>query len=131
MLYRSYKYSQWDGTQRIFDIDADELMDQLSDEMLRQGDVMRAMRELLRHGFQNQEVQQLTGLRDLMDQLKNRRRQQLQQYNMDSVIDDLKERFGTTSSTPNGRASTSVWNKPSNKCPKCRTKKGPQQEKPV
>ena len=93
MLYRSYKYSQWDGTQRIFDIDADELMDQLSDEMLQQGDVMRALRELFRHGFQNREGQQLTGLRDLMDQLKNRRRQQLQQYNMDSVIDDLKERL--------------------------------------
>ena len=93
MLYRSYKYSQWDGTQRIFDIDADELMDQLSDEMLRQGDVMRALRELFRHGFENRDGQQLTGLRDLMEQLKNRRRQQLQQYNMDSVIDDLKERL--------------------------------------
>ena len=93
MLYRSYKYSQWDGTQRIFDIDADELMDQLSDEMLRHGDVMRALRELFRNGFQNRDGQQLTGLRDLMEQLKNRRRQQLQQYNMDSVIDDLKERL--------------------------------------
>ena len=93
MLYRSYTYSQWDGTQRIFDIDADELMDHLSEEMLRQGDVMRAMRELFRQGFQNRDGQQMTGLRDLMEQLKNRRRQQLQQYNMDSVIDDLKERL--------------------------------------
>ena len=76
MLYRSYKYSQWDGTQRIFDIDADELMDHLSDEMLRQGDVMRALRELFRQGFQNREGPHLTGLRDLMEQLKNRRRQQ-------------------------------------------------------
>ena len=93
MLYRSYKYSHWDGTQRIFDIDADELMDHLSDELLRQGDMMRALRELFREGFQNREGQQLTGLKDLMEQLKNRRRQQLQQYNMDSVIDDLKERL--------------------------------------
>ena len=43
MLYRSYRYSHWDGTQQIFDIDADELMDRLSDETLRQGDVMRAL----------------------------------------------------------------------------------------
>ena len=35
MLYRTYRYSQWDGTQRIFDIDADELMDLLSEEMLK------------------------------------------------------------------------------------------------
>ena len=93
MLYRTHRYSQWDGTQRIFEIDADELMDQLSDEVLRQGDLMRALRELFRQGFQNRDGQQLPGLRDLMEQLKNRRRQQLQQYNMDSVVDDLKERL--------------------------------------
>ena len=93
MLYRSYRYSQWDGTQQIFDMDADELMDRLSDETLRQGDVMQALRELLKQGFQNKDGQQLAGLQDLMDQLKNQRRQQLQQYNMDSVIDDLRERL--------------------------------------
>ncbi len=93
MLFRTYRYSQWDGTQRIFDLDADELMDQLSDEMLKQGDPMRALRELLRGGFQDREGQRQPGLRDLIDQLKNQRRQQLQQYNMDSVVDDLKERL--------------------------------------
>ena len=93
MLFRTYRYSQWDGTQSIFDLDADELMDQLSDEMLKQGDPMRALRELLRGGFQDREGQRQPGLRDLIDQLKNQRRQQLQQYNMDSVVDDLKERL--------------------------------------
>jgi uncharacterized protein with von Willebrand factor type A (vWA) domain len=93
MLYRTYRYSQWDGTQKIFGIDADELMDHLSDEVLKQGDLMRALRELFRQGFQNREGQRLTGLKDLMEQLKNRRRQQLQQYNLDSVVDDLKERL--------------------------------------
>lgn len=93
MLYRTYRYSQWDGTQRIFDIDADALMDQLSDELLKQGDMMKALRELFRNGARDQSGQQLTSLRDLLDQLKNRRREQLQQYNMDSVVDDLKERL--------------------------------------
>ena len=93
MLYRTYRYSQWDGTQRIFDIDADALMDQLSDELLKQGDMMKALRELFRNGAMDQNGQRLTSLRDLIDQLKNRRREQLQQYNMDSVVDDLKERL--------------------------------------
>ena len=93
MLYRTYRYSQWDGTQRIFDIDADALMDQLSDELLKQGDMMKALRELFRNGAMNQSGQQLTSLRDLIEQLKNRRREQLQQYNMDSVVDDLRERL--------------------------------------
>ena len=71
------RYSQWDGTQQVFDIDADELMDQLSDELLKQGDVMRALRELFRQGPRNREGQQLTGLRELMERLEERRRQQL------------------------------------------------------
>ena len=39
MLYRNYRYSHWDGTQEIFDVDPDELMDRLSDELLKEGDV--------------------------------------------------------------------------------------------
>ena len=93
MLFRNYLYSQWDGTQRIFELDAEELMDRLSDEIMNQGDVMRALREMLRQGFQDRDGQQIPGLRDIMEQLKNRRRQQMQQYNMDSVVDDLKERL--------------------------------------
>ncbi len=93
MLYRTYRYSQWDGSQRIFDLDADELMDRLSEEILKQGDVMRALREMFRRGLQTRDGQQMPGLRDLMEQLKNQRRQQLQQYNMDSVVADLKERL--------------------------------------
>ncbi|HAI07936.1 MAG TPA: VWA domain-containing protein, partial [Dehalococcoidia bacterium] len=93
MLFRTYRYSQWDGTQRIFDLDAEELMDRLSEEIMNQGDVNRALREMMRQGFQDRDGQQMPGLRDIMEQLKNRRRQQMQQYNMDSVVDDLKERL--------------------------------------
>jgi uncharacterized protein with von Willebrand factor type A (vWA) domain len=93
MLYRTYRYSQWDGTQNIFDVDANDLMDRLADELLKQGDVMQALRELFRQGMQDRQGQSLTGLKDLMERLKNRRRQQLQQYNMDSVMDDIKERL--------------------------------------
>ena len=93
MLFRNYLYSQWDGTQRIFELGAEELMDRLSDEIMNQGDVMRALREMLRQGFQDRDGQQIPGLRDIMEQLKNRRRQQMQQYNIDSVVDDLKERL--------------------------------------
>ena len=93
MLYRTYHYSRWDGTQSIFDVDADELMDLLSDDVLNQGDIMQALRDLFRQGMQNRDGQQLPGLRDLMERLKNQRRQQMQQHNMDSVLDDLQERL--------------------------------------
>jgi uncharacterized protein with von Willebrand factor type A (vWA) domain len=93
MLYRSSEYSQWDGTQRIFELDADQLMDLLSEDIIKDGDVMQALRDLLRKGLQDRDGQQMPGLRELMEQLKNQRREQLQQHNMDSVVDDLKERL--------------------------------------
>ena len=93
MLYSLYNYSRWDGTQNIFDVDTEELMDHLSNELLSHGDVWKALRELMRQGIQNRQGQQMPGLKDLMEQLKNERRQQLQQYNMDSVMEDIKQRL--------------------------------------
>ena len=93
MLYSTRRYSQWDGSQQIFELDADQLMDLLSEDILNHGDVMQALRDMMRKGPQNSDGQQMPGLRELMDQLKNQRRQQLQQHNMDSVVDNLKERL--------------------------------------
>ena len=93
MLYGKYRYSQWDGTQNIFDMDAEELMDHLSKELLSHGDIWKALRELMRHGTQNRQGEQMPGLKDLMDQLKNRRRRKLQEYNMDSVMEDIQKRL--------------------------------------
>ena len=93
MLYQRYRYSQWDGTQQIFDVDASEVMDALSDDLLQHGDLARALRDLFRNGMQNRDGSQMPNLRQLMEQLKQQRRQQLQQSNLDSVVDDLKERM--------------------------------------
>ena len=53
MINRGYRYSQWDGTQSIFDADAEELMDRLSDDLMAPVDVLKALRELFRRGVQD------------------------------------------------------------------------------
>ena len=93
MLYSGYRYSRWDGTQSVFEMDAEELMDQLSNELLGHGDVLKALRDMMRRGMENRQGQQIPGLKDLIDQLKNQRREQLQQYNMDSVMEDIAKRL--------------------------------------
>ena len=37
--------------------------------------------------------QRMPGLQDLMEQLRNQRRQKLEQHNLDSVVEDLKKRL--------------------------------------
>ena len=89
----NYEYSKWDDTQEIFGLDADELMDGLSSDILEHGDLAKALRELLRRGFQDQGQHQFPGLQDLIEQLQNQRQRHLQEYNIESIVDDLRQRL--------------------------------------
>ena len=48
---KSYRYSMWDGTQDISAVDADDLMDAMSDELTSHGDLNQALRNLMRRGM--------------------------------------------------------------------------------
>ena len=88
-----YKYSRWDGSQEAFDPDHDQIIEELSNDVLAHGDVMRALREMFQRGMGDQQQERIQGLRELMERLKEQRQQQLQRYNLDSVMQDLKERL--------------------------------------
>ena len=92
-MLNGYRYSRWDGTQKIFDIDEDQLMEELSNELLAHGDLQRALRNLLQRGMENGRGERMEGLRDLMERLKGRRQQDLERYNLDSMFDDINERL--------------------------------------
>src|SRR5712691_8659545 len=88
-----FRYSRWDGTQQIEPFDANELMQHLADRMLDGSDLWSAMRDLLQRGARLPSGRQMPGLRDLLERLKERRQQQLQRYNLDSAMDDIKEKL--------------------------------------
>src|SRR5687768_18486766 len=87
------RYSRWDGSQEPFGLDADELMESLSDDLMDDGDLWRALQKMLRRGAENQHGDRMQGLRDLMEQLRNRRQENLDRYDMSGVLDDLKDRL--------------------------------------
>src|SRR4051812_40123492 len=87
------RYSRWDGSQEPFGLDADELMEAMSDDLLDDGDLWKALQRMFRRGAENQQGDRMKGLQDLIDQLKNRRRENLDRYNMSSILDDIKERL--------------------------------------
>jgi uncharacterized protein with von Willebrand factor type A (vWA) domain len=87
------RYSRWDGSQEPFGLDADELMEAMSDDLLDNGDLWRALQRMFRRGAENEQGDRMQGLRDLMEQLRNRRRENLDRYDMSSVLDDLRERL--------------------------------------
>ena len=89
----SYKYSRWDGSQQPFGQDVDRLMDSLSDDVLAHGDLNRALRSMFHRGFEDEDGQRIDGLRELRERLRAQRQLQLERYNLDPIMDDLKERL--------------------------------------
>jgi uncharacterized protein with von Willebrand factor type A (vWA) domain len=88
-----YDYSRWDGSQEPFAPDADQLLDALAEGLFEHGDLERALRELFRSGMWGRQGQRMPGLRDLARQVRERRQQRLDRYDLGSVMDDLRRRL--------------------------------------
>ena len=90
---KTFRYSEWDGTQNIFDADADELMRELEQRLMRDGDLSDALRMMQRGGFRDGQGRRLPSLQDLLQRLRQRRQEQLEKYNMDSLLEDIREKL--------------------------------------
>ncbi|MBI4312269.1 MAG: hypothetical protein HY681_10870, partial [Chloroflexi bacterium] len=88
-----YRYSQWDGTQRIFELDDDTIMDELSEDIMAHGDLQRALRNMMQRGVRGREGDGLRGLRDLRERLRQRRQENLDRYNLNNVFKDIEEKL--------------------------------------
>src|SRR3984893_7098547 len=88
-----YRYSEWDGTQELLPLDADEVVENLTDDLMNFGDLQHALRNLLQRGMRDPLGQRMQGLRELLQQLRQQRRQTLDRYNLSSAFDDLKQRL--------------------------------------
>src|SRR5215218_4836890 len=89
----AFSYSTWDGSQHVLDLDAESLLEAMSDDLLEEGDLWRALQRLFRQGAQNQDGQKLPGLQDLLQQLRQKRQQQLQHSNLGDTLKDIREKL--------------------------------------
>src|SRR5438067_13816376 len=87
---QSFRYSRWDGSHKLVDLAEDEVMEELSDYLLAQGDLSSALRMMMQRGMRGKP---LLGLQDLLQRLRTRRQQRLDQYNLNSVVDELKKKL--------------------------------------
>ena len=88
-----HRYSSWDGSQDPFAIEAEDLMEEVANDLFHDSSVDRAVNRLLQRGMPNRAGQRSPGVRDLLKRLQQRRQQQLERYNAGSVLDDIKERL--------------------------------------
>ncbi|MGK0473926.1 MAG: hypothetical protein ACJAR0_004425 [Candidatus Azotimanducaceae bacterium] len=86
------RYSRWDGSQSV-EINADAIMAALTDDLMEFGDLEQAMRYMMQRGLDSDEGNHIQGMRDMLKQLREQKNQRLEQYDMSSVLDDIRRQL--------------------------------------
>ncbi|HEX2883983.1 MAG TPA: VWA domain-containing protein [Candidatus Limnocylindria bacterium] len=89
----TFRYSRWDGSQQLPAFDADDVLDALSDDILAEGDVRRALQRLMQRGLRGTRGGDIPGLRRILERLRAQRQEELERSNLDGVLEDLNQRL--------------------------------------
>ena len=95
---RRFIYSKWDGTQQIAELDANALMEALGDELIENGDPNSALRRLMQRGL-NFEDGRLEGLREILQKLRQKRQETIDQNSLGGIYDEINEALEQVIST--------------------------------
>jgi len=83
------QYSRWDGTQVGFDFDATDIFDEITDDLLYHGDINAALRRMMQEGFDAANGDRMQGLREMMDELRRKRRETLESHDLGGIYDEI------------------------------------------
>ena len=86
------RFSQWDGSQKL-PLDPDEIMAALADDLIEYGDLRWAIRNLMSKGMQIPQGGYMQGMRDMLKELRDRKRQQLERFDLSSIFEEFRERL--------------------------------------
>jgi uncharacterized protein with von Willebrand factor type A (vWA) domain len=88
-------YRAWDGSQDVPDLTADEIVDALADDLLEHGDLAEALRDLMDRGIPGADPSRgdMRGLRDILDRLRDRRREILSSGQLDDPLADVRRQL--------------------------------------
>jgi len=91
-LAREARYSRWDGSQSVPDLTADEIVEALADDLVEEGDVAEALRRLMERGWRSNDPSRnyLPGLQDLLERLRRRREDLLEQHKLGDPLADIR-----------------------------------------
>ena len=92
LLTRAARFSRWDGSQAVPDLDADDVLAELADDVMAEGDIGAALRRLMERGRRSGDPtrRDLPGLQDLMERIQRRREELLDRYKLGDVLGDVR-----------------------------------------
>ena len=86
-----FRYSPWDGTQKGFEMDALDVLEELTDDLMYHGDVNAALRRMLQQGFEDRNGDRVQGLSEILEQLREQRQETLDRFDLGGVYDEIAE----------------------------------------
>ena len=86
-----FTYSRWDGTQQGFSMDADDLLDQLTDDILMHGDLNAALRRMMREGMTDRDGNRTQGIQKMMEQIRRRKREIEESGDLGGVFSEIAD----------------------------------------
>ena len=87
-----FRYGSWDGSQQA-PLSADEVLGAIAEDLMEYGDLKWAMRNLLSRGMTMPDGGYIQGLRDMLKQLREQKRERLQQFDLSSVMQDIEQKL--------------------------------------
>ena len=87
-----HRYSEWDGSQELARLDAEEVLEAISDDLMNFGDLQHALRNLMQRGMRGAQGR-TPGLRDLLHRLRQQRRDRLDRFDLGGVMEDIKQQL--------------------------------------
>ena len=87
-----HRFAQWDGSQEA-GVGADEVLGEMVDDLMAYGDLRWAMRNLLSRGMSVPEGGHRQGLRDILKSLRDRKRTQLERFNLSGLFKDIERKL--------------------------------------
>ncbi len=91
MVGQRFRYSRWDGSQKGFQLDAFDVLSELTDDLMYHGDPMAALRRLMQEGFEDRNGERIQGLREIMEQLRQERQERLENHDLGGVYDEIND----------------------------------------
>ncbi len=88
-----YRYSHWDGSQRLPRLDPRSVMDSMADGLIQGGDLMRALRSILQKGMQDPGGESIKGIQSLLEKLRRLKKRDMERYNLDTSLRELKDKL--------------------------------------
>jgi len=86
-----FDYRRWDGTQEQLVEGADDLLSELTDDLLANGDLHEAMQRMLNRGWRTPDGEDVQGLRQLLDRLRAERAEQLDRGDLGGAYREIAE----------------------------------------